>query len=65
MDFIIGLTKVHEKDCIYIIMYHLNKYAHFVEISTNYQAPQISEVFFEEIFKLHVLLSNIDSDRDK
>jgi hypothetical protein len=34
MDFIIGLPKAQGKDCIYVVVDRLTKYAHFLSIST-------------------------------
>lgn len=64
MDFITGLPKAHGKDCIYVIVDRLTKYAHFFAISTNYSVVQKAEVFFKEVFRLHGLPRNIVSDRD-
>ena len=63
MDFITGLPKVHGKDSIYVVVDRLTKFAHFFPKSTEYKAPQITEVFFNEIFHLHGLPKNIVSDR--
>lgn len=35
MDFITGLPKVQGKDCIYVVVDRLTKYAHFHAISTS------------------------------
>lgn len=64
MDFIIGLPKVHGRDCIFVVVDWLTKYAHFFAISIEYRAPQVAELFFREIFRLHGLPRFIVSDRD-
>jgi hypothetical protein len=64
MDFITGLPKVQGKDCIYVVVDRLTKYAHFFAISSEYKAPQVAELFFREIFRLHGLPRVIVSDRD-
>lgn len=64
MDFITGLPKTQGKDCIYVVVDRLTKYARFIAISTEFKAPQIAEVFFKEIFRLHGLPRTIVSDRD-
>lgn len=64
MDFIMGLPKTQGKDCIYVVVNRLTKYAHFFSISMDYKAPQVAKVFFTEIFRLHGLPRNIVSDRD-
>jgi hypothetical protein len=64
MDFITGLPKVQGKDCIYVVVDRLTKFAHFFIVSSEYKAPQVAELFFREIFRLHRLPRVIVSDRD-
>ena len=64
MDFITGLPKVQGKDCIFVMVDRLTKYAHLFSISTRYQASQVAEFFFCEVFHLHGLPRNIVIDRD-
>jgi hypothetical protein len=42
----------------------LTKFAHFYAIPTEYNAVQVAELFFGEVFRLHGLPKNIVSDRD-
>ena len=64
MDFITGLPKAQGRDCIYVVVDRLKKYAHFYPITTTYSTTQVAEVFFREVFRLHGLPRNIVSDRD-
>jgi hypothetical protein len=64
MDFITGLPKVEGKDCIYVVVDRLTKFAHFYAIPTEYSAVQVADLFFKEVFRLHGLPKNIVSDRD-
>jgi hypothetical protein len=64
MDFITGLPKVQGKDCIYVVVDILTKFAHFYAIPTEYNSVQVAELFFREVFRLHGLPKNIVSDRD-
>jgi hypothetical protein len=64
MDFITGLPKVQGKDCIYVVVNRLTKFAHFYAIPTEYNTVQVVELFFREVFRLHGLPKNIVSDRD-
>jgi hypothetical protein len=64
MDFITGLPKVQGKDCIFVVVDRLTKFAHFYAISTEYIAVQVVELFFIEVFRIHGLPKNIISDRD-
>jgi hypothetical protein len=38
MDFITGLPKVNGKDCIFVVVDKLMKYANFFAIPSNFQA---------------------------
>ena len=62
MDFIAGLPKVQGKDCIYVVVDRLTKYAHFFPLKSDFKASQVAELFFKEIFRLHGLPRNIVSD---
>jgi hypothetical protein len=64
MDFITGLPKAQGKDCIYVVVNRLTKFAHFFVIPTDYRAVQVAELFFRDIFRLHGLPQSIVSDRD-
>ena len=64
MDFISGLPKAQERDCIYVVVDKLTKFAHFFPITTTHTTVQVAEVFFREVFKLHVIPWSIVSDRD-
>ena len=63
MDFITGLPEVQGKDCIFVVVDRLTKYAHFFAISAQYTAAQVAELFFRDIFRLHGLPKTIVSDR--
>lgn len=52
------------KDCIYVVADGLTKYAHFYAITLKLKVPQVADLFFREVFKLHGLPKNIVSDRD-
>ncbi len=64
MEFITGLPMVQGKDCIFVVIHRLMKYAHFFAISAHYTTTQVAELFFREIFRLHGLPKTIVSDRD-
>ena len=64
MDFITGLPKVQGRDCLYVVVDRLTKFAHFFSISSDYSAAQVVELFFKEVFKLHGLPKTTVSDRD-
>ena len=64
MDFITGLPKVQGRDCLYVVVDRLTKFAHFFAISSDYFASQVADLFFREVFRLHGLPKTIVSDRD-
>lgn len=64
MDFIMGLPRAQGKDCIYVVVDRLTKFAHFFAITSSFTAAQVVEVFFREVFRLHGVPKNIVSDRD-
>ena len=64
MDFITGLPKVQGRDCLYVVVDQLTKFAHFFAISSDYSTSQVAELFFREVFRPHGLPKTIVSDRD-
>ena len=63
MDFITGLPKIQGKDCIYVVVDRLTKYAHFFPIKSYFKASKVAKLFFKKFFRLHGLPRNIVSDR--
>ncbi|XP_059068475.1 uncharacterized protein LOC131858987 [Cryptomeria japonica] len=64
MDFITGLPRVQGRDCIYVVVDRLTKFAHFFTIPSTYTTTQVVDLFYKEIFRLHGLPRFIVSDRD-
>jgi hypothetical protein len=64
MHFIIGLPRAQGRDCIYVVVDRLTKFAHFFPITAKYTATQVADLFFGEVFRLHGLPRSIMSDRD-
>ena len=64
MEFITGLPKVQGRDCLYVVVDQLTKFAHFFAISSDYSASQVANLFFIVVFRLHGLPKTIVSDRD-
>jgi hypothetical protein len=64
MDFITELPKTQGKDCIFVVVDRLTNFSHFFAIATDFNATQVAELFFKEIFRLHGLPKTIVSDRD-
>jgi hypothetical protein len=63
-DFITGFPRVQGRDCIFVVVDRVTKFAHFFAIPTDYKAIQVVELFFREVFRLHGLPKQIVSDRD-
>jgi len=62
--FITRFPKARGKDCIFVVVDRLTKFAHFFSIATDYNAPPVANLFFQEVFRLHGLPKTIVSDRD-
>lgn len=52
------------KDCIFVVVDRLTNYAHLFYIAITYIAVQVADLFFREVFKLHMLPKEIVSDRE-
>jgi hypothetical protein len=55
MDFITGLPRVKGRDCIFVVVVRMTKFAHFFAIPTDYKAIQVAQLFFKKVFQLHSL----------
>jgi hypothetical protein len=64
MDFITGLPRTKGKNCIFVVVNRLTKFAHFFSIATDFSATQVDELLFKEFLRLHGLLKTIVNDRD-
>ena len=58
------LPMVQGKDCIFVLVDRLTKYAHFFAISARHTASRGVGLFFWDVFRLHGLSKTIVSDRD-
>lgn len=65
MDFIEGLPKSAGKQVIFVVVYRLRKYAHFLAIKHPFTANSVASIFVKEIVRLHGYPQTIVSDRDK
>jgi hypothetical protein len=65
MDFITRLpTSTKQNDAIMIVVDKLSKSAHFIPIKSTCKAIDITQVFMQEIFRLHGMPKEIVFDRD-
>lgn len=65
MDFMEGLPRSTNANCILVIVDKFSKYAHFIPLLHPFTAHSVAKLFFEHIYRLHGLPTAIVSDRDK
>lgn len=59
MDFIEQLPKSKGKEVIWVVVDRFTKYSHFIALAHPISAPNLAQVFIEEIYRLHGLPSHI------
>ena len=68
MDFVGPLPESGNRDGLFdsitVVICLLTSMVHLIPSRTNYNAPQLAELMFEHVYKLHGLPKNIISDRD-
>jgi hypothetical protein len=64
MDFIEGIPRSGNFDCILVVIDKFTWYGHFIPLSHPYFAQPVASVFMNVVYKLHGLLASIVSDRD-
>jgi hypothetical protein len=64
MDFIVGLPRTRDGyDSIWVIVDHLPKVAHFIQVKTTYTGAKLAEIYMSRIVCLHGVPKKIVSDR--
>jgi hypothetical protein len=53
MDFIVGLPEFSNKSVIMVVVDLLSQYAHFNALQHPFKASMVTQVFMDNIFKLH------------
>ena len=64
MEFITGLPKIQGKDCIFLVVDRLTKYANLFTVASTFSEIQVSSLLFNEVLKLHGFPKSIVSDWD-
>jgi hypothetical protein len=64
LDFIEGLPRSLQSNCILIVVDKFSKYGHFIPLLHPFTASKVAKVFLDNEYKLHGLPVNIVSDRD-
>jgi len=64
MNFIIGLPKTQKgNDSIWVIVDRLTKVAHFVLVKAIYRGDKLTQLYTDNILRLHGVPNQIMSDR--
>lgn len=64
INFIVGLPLCKGKFVIFVVVDRLTKYANFMALAHSFTALTVTQVFVENVFKLHGMPPTIVSDRD-
>jgi hypothetical protein len=64
MDFIVGLPKSVNKLVFMVVVDHLSEYAHFCVLQHLFTSATVSQIFMDNIFKLHDMPNSILYNRD-
>lgn len=63
--FIEGLPRSGSANCILVVVNRFSKFAHFVPLLHPFTAPQVAQLFLDNIYRLHGMPTHIVSDRDR
>jgi hypothetical protein len=64
MDFIEGLPRSCNANCILVLVDKFTRYGNFIPLSHPYTASSVAPLFMNSVYKLHGLPASIISDRD-
>ena len=64
MDFLVGLPKSQRMDVVMVVVDRLTKFVHFMSLSHPYSTVKVTDLFAQNVLKLHGMPTSIVSDRD-
>lgn len=65
LDFIEGLPRSANHNCILVVVDKLTKYAHFLALTHPFTAWSVAKAYLDNVYKLHGLPKYLISDRDR
>ena len=65
MDFVEGLPRAGNVNCILVVVNSFTKYGHFLPLLHPFTAPVVAKLFLNNVYRLHGLPTAIISDRDR
>jgi transposase InsO family protein len=64
MDFVCGLPKSEGKDVLLVVIDMFIKYRHLLTLTHPFKAREVTQVYMDNVYKLHGMPSQIITDRD-
>lgn len=65
LDFIEGLPNSSRKNSILVVVDHITKYGHFLDLSYPYTTKDVAHEYLNHVYKFHGMPDSIILDRDK
>jgi hypothetical protein len=65
LDFVEGLPRSGQYNCILVVVNKFSKFAHFIPLRHPFTAFSVTKLFLDNIYKLHGMPASIISDRDR
>jgi hypothetical protein len=65
MDFIEGLPKSRNANCILVVVDKFSKYNHFLALLHPFTATSVAHIFLDQVYRLYGMPTAIISDREK